>query len=116
MQAHCILQDITDQHRAQESLRASEEKYFSYIKNAPDAIIIINREGKIVEVNDTATDITGYAREELLSIAVADFIDPDSQAQGEAAVPEPDHAGIWSAGSWSTGIKAAPCAGRTSAR
>ncbi len=83
LQAHCILQDVTDQHRAQENLRASEEKYFSYIKNAPDAILIMNREGNIVEVNDTATDITGYAREELLTFAVADFVDSQSRALGD---------------------------------
>ncbi len=44
--------------------------------NAPDSVIWINHEGRIVYVNDAACASLGYAREELLRMTIFD-IDPD---------------------------------------
>lgn len=82
MRAHCILQDLTDEKEAKENLRFSEEKYGSYIRNAPDGIAIIDEYGRLTEVNDAVVRITGYSREELLTMGVLDFMDKDSLDQG----------------------------------
>lgn len=70
MQTHCILQDITKQKLGEEELRASEEKYSSYIENAPYAVCVVDENGHYIEVNRAATEITGYARELLLKMSV----------------------------------------------
>ncbi|MBN2343083.1 MAG: response regulator [Deltaproteobacteria bacterium] len=52
-----------------EALKVSEEKYRSYIEESPDAIFVINAQGKITKVNSAATTLTGFSKEELLGTA-----------------------------------------------
>jgi len=83
IQSHCILQDITKQREAQERLRASEEKYGSYISNAPNAIMIVNSKGRVIEVNEAAVRISGYSRDTLLTMNLLDTVDAGSMEAGK---------------------------------
>ena len=82
IRAHCILQDVTEEKEARENLRASEEKYGSYIRNAPDGITIIDGYGRFIEANDAAVRLSGYAREELMRMGILDFIGEDMREHG----------------------------------
>ena len=60
--------DITDRKRAEEELKASEEKFSTAFKTSPYAITITRvKDGSFIEVNDAFTPITGFTHEEALS-------------------------------------------------
>lgn len=66
--------DISERVLAQQKIMESEEKFRMLIDQASDGIFISNQEGDYVEVNRIATDLTGYSREELLSMNIRDLI------------------------------------------
>lgn len=57
--------DITDRKQAEERLRQSEEKFSRLFRLSPDVIILMNMiEGRIIDVNESFTRLTGYAYRE----------------------------------------------------
>ena len=58
-QLHCLMQNITEKKRAEEALRASEEKYRLLVDNAPVGILSVDTEGRILEVNKKVLEIMG---------------------------------------------------------
>jgi len=83
-----IVQDITDRKRAEEALRASEEKYSTVFASAPIAIVVSRlHEGTILEVNDTFTSMMGFTREEAVgSSGAALRIRVDDEQRAELIV------------------------------
>ncbi len=65
------LRDITDLKQAEESLRTSEEKWRSALENAPNVILIADREGTIQFINRT---VSGFTIEETIGKKVYDYI------------------------------------------
>ena len=60
------IRDITERKEYEDRLKKSEEKYRGLIKNANDAIIAVNREGIIIDYNEMAEKIFGYASDEIV--------------------------------------------------
>jgi PAS domain S-box-containing protein len=71
----CIVsyRDIAERKEMEEKLKESEEKWRSLVKNAPNIIIIVDRDGKIQFVNRTVIDVSP---EKVTGRSVYDFIDP----------------------------------------
>ncbi len=59
-------QDITEHRRAEDALRASEERMRALLSSAPDAMVVSDQDGTIILVNDEVTNLLGYERDELL--------------------------------------------------
>ena len=60
--------DITERRLAVEALSESEERFSKSFRTSPISFMIANMEdGRIIEVNDAFTSISGYTREEAVS-------------------------------------------------
>ena len=65
-----FVRDVTEQKKAEEALKASEEKYRALVDGMSDTAIVLDFDGKIIDVNKTAVELLGYSREELLSFGI----------------------------------------------
>ncbi|MFB6291184.1 MAG: PAS domain S-box protein [Candidatus Bipolaricaulia bacterium] len=77
--------DITERKEAERELKKSEKKFRSYVENAPVGVSVVNEKGEYVEVNETACEITGYSREELLDMEALDLHPPEATSEAEEA-------------------------------
>jgi PAS domain S-box-containing protein len=91
-----IFRDITERKRAEEALRASEEKFSSLFRLLPDAITLSDPDsGLIVDVNDAYARLTGYDRDELVGGFSPDlglFVHPEDRERMLSGVRRTGHA------------------------
>ena len=100
----CTYEDITEQRRAEEALRESEQFLGSLIENIPDMIFVKDaRELRFVRFNRAGERLMGQSRDELLGKSDYDIHLPDEAdffvgkdrevlEQGELVdIPEEDH-------------------------
>ncbi len=58
--------DITHMKSAEEALKSSEEKYRLVVENAAEGIVILDKMGKVVDINKKLLELTGLSRGEVL--------------------------------------------------
>jgi PAS domain S-box-containing protein len=71
-----VCEDITERKHAEEALRASEERFRTFVNHASDAFMLHDNNGTILDVNRQACESLGYSRDELIGMTSLDF-DPD---------------------------------------
>jgi len=72
--AACVLQDITEQKRAEQAVRQSEERFSKAFHSSPAALCVaLLEDGRLLEVNDAFLCMTGYERHEVLGRSTSDL-------------------------------------------
>jgi PAS domain S-box-containing protein len=73
-----VLHDITEQNRAEEALRQSEERYRLLFDSNPHPVWVYDLQTfAILDVNQAAARSYGYSREEFLSLTIKDIRPPE---------------------------------------
>jgi PAS domain S-box-containing protein len=74
-----MIEDQTARSATEEALRASEERFRELFENANDVIFLHDIQGKILEVNRAAEQLTGYSRTEVLGKNFDQLIAPEAR-------------------------------------
>lgn len=72
-----VFVNVLKRKRAEEALRASEERYRDLFENANDIIYLYDLQGHLTSINKAGERITGYSRDEALHVGVSAFIAPE---------------------------------------
>jgi len=63
-----VYDDVTGRKRAEEHLRASEERFRHAVLDSPFPILLHAEDGAVIQVSRSWCEITGYTREELATV------------------------------------------------
>jgi len=76
-----VLRYAIARKRADALLAASEAHYRTILENVADAVFVMDTEGRYLDVNPAATGLTGYSRDELLSMGILDLCLPQDRTE-----------------------------------
>ncbi|HZY24467.1 MAG TPA: PAS domain S-box protein, partial [Bacteroidales bacterium] len=68
-----IFTDITERKQAEDSLRRALDWQEAIFEGSLDAIFISDRNANLIAINKAASDLTGYSREQLLTMSIPDL-------------------------------------------
>ncbi|MCK9211237.1 MAG: PAS domain S-box protein [Ignavibacteriaceae bacterium] len=68
-----IQRDITERKQAEKAMREYAEQYKTMISSALFGFWLVDEKAKLLDVNDTYCNMSGYTREELLNLSVPDI-------------------------------------------
>jgi PAS domain S-box-containing protein len=73
-----MLINVYNRRKMERELVAGERRLRTYIESAPEGIFVIDRDGYYRDVNERACCMTGYTRDELLSMSIRDIASPEA--------------------------------------
>lgn len=76
--------DVTDRNRRKQQL----ERHERILETLGDAVYALNDEGRIIEVNEQAEQLTGYGREELLGTHISRYVSDVGVEEGNRIIRE----------------------------
>lgn len=68
-----INSDVTARKQAEEAARLQAECYATLLATTPDGFLLTDLDGNLLDANDTYCRMSGYSRDELLHLRVADL-------------------------------------------
>jgi two-component system cell cycle sensor histidine kinase/response regulator CckA len=80
--------DNTARREASEALRASEERYRDLIEQTVDGVLLLDDNGRILDVNPALAEFAGRAADEMRGTLWTDYIDPENLVETPFQRPE----------------------------
>ncbi len=74
-----FVRDITERKQAEQSLKASEEKYRLLVERMNDGLGIIDKNARLTFANDRLSQMLGYEKDELIGTAAISLFDKSNQ-------------------------------------
>src|SRR5207342_1169795 len=72
-----ISRNISERRRAEQELRASEERFRNAFESAPFGMCLSGTDGRFLQVNSSLCEMLGYAEQELLKMGWRQLTHPD---------------------------------------
>ncbi|MBI1786378.1 MAG: EAL domain-containing protein [Acidobacteria bacterium] len=72
-----VVVDVSEQKQSERTLAASEQRYRELVENATDLIYSIDLQGNFTSINKAAERLSGYTREEVLGMNIANLVAPE---------------------------------------
>ncbi|HWH31915.1 MAG TPA: PAS domain S-box protein [Egibacteraceae bacterium] len=72
-----ICLDVTEQRRAAEALRRSQERFRDLVESAPDAVILFDADGTILQANRETERLFGWSAGDLIGVSVESLLPAD---------------------------------------
>jgi PAS domain S-box-containing protein len=85
---YAVAHDITNLIQTEQSLKESEEKYRTILETTSEGFYFIDTKGKIKDVNLAYCELTGYSKEELLTMSVTDLNIGESKSEFESHIQQ----------------------------
>lgn len=86
-------EDITERKRAEDALRASEEKFRQFFEHEPEYCFIIAPDYTVMDVNHAIVENLGYKEEEIIGRFIQEFYTGESQTIWEKIFTQQDSLG-----------------------
>ncbi|MBI4319054.1 MAG: PAS domain S-box protein, partial [Chloroflexi bacterium] len=78
-----VARDVTEQRRLEEQIREQQNYSRGLIEASVDALVTVNPQGRITDVNEQMIRLTGHSRQQLIGSPFADyFTDPERAMLG----------------------------------
>ena len=65
--------DVTELRKAEMNLRIQADRYNTMLSTTPDGFWLVDKSGKMLDVNDIYLKMSGYSREEFLKFSIPDI-------------------------------------------
>ena len=82
------VRDITERKRAEEALRASEDRYRDLVEHSQELICTHDLEGRILSANPWAARLLGYQLDTILQMNIRDFLVPEVRGEADTYLAE----------------------------
>ena len=82
-----VFHDIIERKQADAELKQNEKKYRTLFENSPYGVFLVDNNARYIEVNQVACDMTGYSKEELLTLSIPEISSPDEEIQKQDIKP-----------------------------
>ncbi len=76
-----VIQRTAELQKANAELRQKEDRHQAILKSAMDGFLVMDLQGRLVEVNTTYCRMSGYSEDELLAMNIADLDGSESPEQ-----------------------------------